>query len=46
LCGADTPFGFAQGRLCPLLLTLLVWSGHSCPLAFDFASLSVILQNT
>jgi|SRR5450432_1912395 hypothetical protein len=24
-CGSDTPFGFAQGRLCPTLLTLLAF---------------------
>ena len=24
-CGADTPFDFAQGRLCPLLLTLILF---------------------
>jgi hypothetical protein len=24
-CGANTPFGFAQGRLCPPPLTLILW---------------------
>ena len=23
VCGSDTPFDFAQGRLCPTLLTLV-----------------------
>jgi hypothetical protein len=27
LCRTDTPFGFAQGKLCPSLLTLFLDSG-------------------